>query len=145
MNYRIIYPNDEGGVAVIVPSPDSGLTIEQIAEKDVPKGVPYEIVDVTEIPNDRTFRAAWEKQGKSVQHNIIKCKDIAHSKRRTKRDELFAPYDAIIAKQIPGKNTAAAEQARTDIRQADAVVQESIDSSSNIEQIKSVLLAYSAL
>ncbi len=38
MNQRIIYPNDQGGVAVIVPAPDCGLTIEQIALKDVPAG-----------------------------------------------------------------------------------------------------------
>lgn len=57
---RIIYPNAEGGVAVIVPAPDCGLSIKQIALKDVPAGVPYKIVDTEDIPTDRTFRAAWE-------------------------------------------------------------------------------------
>jgi hypothetical protein len=61
MNQRIIYPTDEG-VAVIVPAPECGLTIEQIAAKDVPAGKPYEIVDVSEIPEDRTFRGAWSWQ-----------------------------------------------------------------------------------
>jgi hypothetical protein len=60
MNLRIIYPNDEGGVAIIVPAPDCGLTIEQIAAKDVPAGKSYKIVDVADIPTDRTFRNAWE-------------------------------------------------------------------------------------
>lgn len=60
MNQRIIYPTDEGGVAVIVPAPDCGLTIEEIAAKDVPAGNPFKIVDVADIPSDRTFRAAWE-------------------------------------------------------------------------------------
>lgn len=59
MNQRIIYPNDEGGVAVIVPA-DCGLTIEEIAAKDVPANKPYKIVDVADIPSDRTFRNAWE-------------------------------------------------------------------------------------
>ena len=57
---RIIYPTDEGGVAVIVPAIECGLTIEEIAAKDVPAGKPYKIVDVSEIPSDRTFRNAWE-------------------------------------------------------------------------------------
>jgi hypothetical protein len=61
MNYRIIYPTDDGGVAVIVPA-DCGLTIEEIAAKDVPAGKPYKIVDVADIPTDRTFRDAWEYQ-----------------------------------------------------------------------------------
>ena len=60
MDKRIIYPTDDGGVAVIVPAPNSGLTIEQIAAKDVPSGKDYQIVDVSEIPSDRTFRNAWE-------------------------------------------------------------------------------------
>ena len=58
MNSRIIYPTDDGGVAVIVPA-ECGLTIEEIAAKDVPAGKPFEIVDVSEIPSDRTFRGAW--------------------------------------------------------------------------------------
>ena len=60
MDKRIIYPTDDGGVAVIVPAPNSGLTIEEIAAKDVPTGKDYQIVDVADVPSDRTFRNAWE-------------------------------------------------------------------------------------
>lgn len=60
MNQRIIFPADDGGVAVIIPAPECGLTIEEIAAKDVPAGKPYKIVDVADIPEDRTFRNAWE-------------------------------------------------------------------------------------
>ena len=62
MNQRIIYPTDDGGVAVIIPAIECGLTIEEIAAKDVPAGKPYKIVDVADIPFDRTFRNAWEYQ-----------------------------------------------------------------------------------
>ena len=60
MNSRIIFPNDEGGVSVIIPAPECGLTIEEIAAKDVPAGKPFKIVDVSDIPSDRTWRNAWE-------------------------------------------------------------------------------------
>ncbi len=74
MNSRIIFPNDEGGVSVIVPASECGLTIEEIAAKDVPPIIvrgpdgsvasstprPYKIVDIADIPSDRTFRNAWE-------------------------------------------------------------------------------------
>ena len=60
MDQRIIYPTDNGGVAVIIPAPECGLSIEEIAAKNVPAGKPFKIVDVSDIPNDRTFRAAWE-------------------------------------------------------------------------------------
>ena len=59
MNARIIYPTDDGGVAVIIPAPECKLTIQEIAAKDVPAGKPFEIVDATTIPSDRTFRGAW--------------------------------------------------------------------------------------
>ena len=57
---RIIYPTNEGGVAVIIPALECGLTIEEIAAKDVPAGSAFKVVDVSEIPSDRTFRNAWE-------------------------------------------------------------------------------------
>ena len=58
-NKRIIYPNDEGGVSIVVPAPDCELTLEQIAGKDVPAGKPYQIVDASEIPSSREYRNAW--------------------------------------------------------------------------------------
>ena len=62
MDQRIIYPTDDNGVAVIIPALECGLSIEAIAAKDVPQGVPFKIVDVADIPSDRTFRNAWEYQ-----------------------------------------------------------------------------------
>lgn len=62
MNQRIIYPSDDGGVSIIIPAPECGLSIEEIALKDVPEGKPYKIVDVSDIPSDRSFRNAWEYQ-----------------------------------------------------------------------------------
>jgi len=64
MNQRIIYPSDDGGVAIIIPSPEylADHTIEELAAKDVPAGKPFKIVDVADIPSDRTFRNAWEYQ-----------------------------------------------------------------------------------
>lgn len=54
----IIHPNLEGGICVIYPTGD--VPIEDVCEKDVPNGVPYRVIDVSDIPEDRTFRAAWE-------------------------------------------------------------------------------------
>lgn len=58
---RIIYKTDEGGVAVIIPTPEAleQHGIQAIAIKDVPAGKPFKIVDVSEIPPDRTERDAW--------------------------------------------------------------------------------------
>jgi hypothetical protein len=62
MTKRIIYPNDDGGVAIVIPSPEAleTMSIEQIAAKDVPVDKPFKIIDATDVPTDRTFRNAWE-------------------------------------------------------------------------------------
>lgn len=58
MNQRIVYPNSDGGVSIVIPT--GVLSTEDTAKKDVPSGVPYKIINVSEIPSDRTFRDAWE-------------------------------------------------------------------------------------
>jgi hypothetical protein len=64
MDQRIIYPKDDGGVAILIPTPECLLThtIEEIAAKDVPAGKPYKIISASNMPSDRTFRNAWEVQ-----------------------------------------------------------------------------------
>lgn len=136
MNHRIIYSTDNGGIAIIIPAPDCGLTVEEIAAKDVPAGKSFEIVDVADIPSDRTFRDAWEKGGKSVVHNITKCKDIAHAKRRAARAAEFAPLD--IESTIPSK-AIQAEAARQSIRDKYATMQIAIDAANTAEAIKALM------
>ena len=57
---QIIHKTIDNSVAVIIPSPNWKGTMEELAAKDVPAGRPYRIVDVSEVPSDRTFRNAWE-------------------------------------------------------------------------------------
>ena len=59
MDQRIVYQLPGSQVAVMIPC-ECGLSIEVIARKDVPAGVPFWIVDATTIPTDRTFRDAWQ-------------------------------------------------------------------------------------
>ena len=79
MNERIIYKTDDGGVAVVIPTPEAltNYSIQEIAEKDVPSGKSYKIVDSSSIPSDRTFRNAWEvneqdlTDGVGSEHNMF--------------------------------------------------------------------------
>jgi hypothetical protein len=59
---KIIFKNQDNSIGIITPTDEalSFATIEQIAEKDVPKDLPYKIVEDTDIPSDRTYRDAWE-------------------------------------------------------------------------------------
>jgi hypothetical protein len=133
---RIIYLTPKGGVAVIIPTESVELAL-----KDVPEGVSYEIVDVADIPSDRTFRGAWVMGDCCIEHDLDKCKEIGHDIRRAKRAEEFAPLDDVIAKQIPGKDSAAAEQARQAVRDKYADIQGAIDAANTPGKIKDTLMA----
>jgi hypothetical protein len=54
MNQRIIFPNDNGGISVIIPAESV-----EAAMKDIPAGKPWKIVDAADIPATREFRDAW--------------------------------------------------------------------------------------
>jgi hypothetical protein len=134
---RIIFQNESGGVSVIIPTGE--LPIEEVAAKDVPEGVAYEIVEDDAIPADRFFRNAWVANGAAVDVDLDKAKDIGHDIRRTQRAEEFKPYDEVIMKQIPGNSAAEAEEARQQIRFKYALIQDVIEAAESPDEIKSAL------
>jgi len=133
-NQRVIYPTDDGGVAVVVPAPDA--TLEQVL-KAVPAGKPYKVVSVDDVPSDRTFRNAWGEENRmSITINIVKAKSISHDKRRAARAAEFAPLD--IKATIPAE-AAAAETARQAVREKYATIQTQIDAAADVGALKTIV------
>ena len=133
-NQRIIFDNGSGGVSVIVPSESSGLTIEEIAAKDAPTGA--EIVDVSAIPSDRTFRDAWVKGGGTVTEDHGKALAIAHEARRRAREAEFAPLD--VQATIPAE-AAQAEAGRAKIRTKYERLQSDMDAAPDVDSLRSMV------
>jgi hypothetical protein len=71
--------------------------------------------------------------------NMDKAKEIAHNLRREKREEEFAPLDAIIMKQIPGQSADSVEQQRQAIRDKYAVMQNDINAAQAPQELKNIL------
>lgn len=71
--------------------------------------------------------------------NLDKAKAIGHGMRRAARADEFAPYDKIIAAQIPGQSAADAEAARAAIRAKYAAMQMAIDAAASPDEIKASL------
>ena len=65
---KIIYKNLDNTIAIITPSEEAlaKYTYKQIAEKDVPSGLEYVIVNTDVIPTDRTFRECWELEPNTI-------------------------------------------------------------------------------
>lgn len=134
---RIIYTQPDSTVAIIIPA----NSIEE-AMKDIPEGADYEVVPVEAIPSDRLFRHAWKKGVGAIVTDLPLAAQIAHEKRRAKRNADFAPLDTQAT--IPSQ-AAAAEAARQAIRDADAVVQTQIDAATTEAELKAALVSYGAV
>ncbi|NBW14716.1 MAG: hypothetical protein EBR82_42630 [Caulobacteraceae bacterium] len=121
---KIIYQTDLG-VAVVTPAPWCEISIEQVAQKDVPAGVPYSIVDALLVPEDRTFRAAWEKSPSGIIINPDKAKAIWKDKWRAARNPILASLDIEFMKAVEAGDSAkqaeiaAHKQALRDVTQTE--------------------------
>lgn len=133
MNYRIIYTRPEdGGVSVICPAP--GVAQEDAA-KAVPAGVPYQVIDVADVPADREFRNAW-KFDNGIKHDMGKAREIAHARRRAARAAEFAPLD--VKATIPAE-AAKAEADRKVVRDKYASMQIGIDAAGDVQTLSAAL------
>ena len=85
---RIIYTKSDGTVSIITPAGDVNDAI-----KDVPSGLSYEIVEDSAIPTDRSFRNAWKQNGKTIETDMTKAKEIHKTNIRTARETKLAELD----------------------------------------------------
>tara|TARA_B100000614_G_C14408477_1_gene436740 strand:- start:163 stop:630 length:468 start_codon:yes stop_codon:yes gene_type:complete len=97
---KIIYTNSDGTVSIVQPilteiNPNTGkpFTIEEIAEKDIEKGISYEIVDDSAIPTDRSFRDAWKQNDKTIETDIDKAREIHKTNIREARTSKLQELD----------------------------------------------------
>lgn len=136
-NQRIIYSNTDGSIAIVIPSDE--VSIQDVITKTVPSDVAYQVVSAECIPSNRIFRDAWTIKGSCVEEDLYRCREIGHQIRRKKREAEFAPYDSVIAKQIPGSDFVEAETARQEIRDRYAQIQTEIDVAASPDEIKTIL------
>lgn len=120
MNKRIIYTQENGVAAILTPAP--GISQERM-EQDVPVGTQYEVVDVQDIPTDRTFRNVWEHDTTESLNKIgiklDKALGISLERVRARRDELFAELDKeYVIAQREGSDTTALDERRQKLKDA---------------------------
>ena len=135
------------------PSGDCGLTTAQIAAKDVPAGVKYEIIDKDKYDEylsvgigstALTLTGAiisYDFDTKQCTYDLDRAKKIAHRKRRNRRYNQFAPHDAVVSTAIPG-TADAAEASRVGIRSTYAAMQTEIDACSTVDEVYAILEKY---
>lgn len=138
---RIIYPNGQGGIAVLIPAP--GVSFERLLQ-DVPPQYKEQaqVIFASEQPSCRMFRGAWRAEGSGPGTTIVEDVDvateIAHGYRRQLREAEFAPLDKQAT--IP-MFAEAAEQGRQAVREKYAEVQVQIDAAESTDELRSILAA----
>jgi hypothetical protein len=60
MSQVIVYQTSDNGACVLFPVLDCGLTLKEIALKDVPAGAPFFYMDSFLVPPDMEYSNAWE-------------------------------------------------------------------------------------
>ena len=91
----------EGNISVMTPSSEALqiMTIEQIAEKDLPVGVStYSIVEDSVVPTDRSFRNSWVgvgigTTGGTITEDMSKAKELHKTNIRRERADKFTALD----------------------------------------------------
>jgi len=102
----IIYNDPETGILVemwpclheINPVTNKPFTVQEVADKDVPDGVSYSIVEDSSVPTDLSFRDAWKgvgigTTGATITEDITKAKEIHKTNIRLARASKFTDLD----------------------------------------------------
>ena len=132
MTKRIIYTQN-GVVKVFIPV-EVGLSTEDLSKLAlavVPKGISFKVIDQSEVPSDRTFRAAWQVAGESIGVDIVKAREVQKDRIRVARAPLMTALDY---KQNAGEDVSVERQRLKDFTAL-------VDSVSDVEELKAVMPA----
>jgi hypothetical protein len=151
---KLSYRNDNGVVALVLGAPKP--TIERFLGREltdeeyreiVAKGVPEGAAEVQELPEDwqpvedRTFRNAWEIDGKGVSVHMGKARDIHRNSLRRLREAEFAKLDVdSIRAQEKGDKAELAKVAERKQKLRDAPAHPLIEAAATPEELKAITL-----
>lgn len=105
-----------------------------IAQKDVPEGCEYKIVNESEIPTDRTFRGAWDY---GLKEDIPKSKEIWKNKLRSDREPLFTVNDIVLRDASIDNDTEKLNAGKIE-RDRLRDITKLVDNANTIDEIKAV-------
>ena len=136
MSDVIIWTQDNGILAVTHPAENCGLTTEEIAEKDLPDGKPYKIMDSSKLPESSIFRDAWVADDNwTISIDMERAREVWRNKIRFARASKWEQLDVAYMKalEISGDVSEIVEEK---IMLRDFPNQESIELSESVEELE---------
>jgi len=139
MTKRIVFENNMGGISVTALATNASCTLEELAKRVVPEGNHYSFIDEDLIPDDRTFREAWNLSDNVVEVSMTKAKDIWRDKIREDRKPKLAELDVQYMRAV--ENDDATEKAAIATKKQtlrDATADSRIDAATTPDELKLV-------
>lgn len=99
---KIIYTLPNGNLAVVHPVRNNYPSNEELSDAEIEQrawdklpadAINPRFAEASEIPTDRTFRAAWVDGGSGVSHDMAKCREIHKNNLRAIRAPILAALD----------------------------------------------------
>ena len=150
MEQKAIFTDPEtGDLCVITASPEhfkKGGTMAEAVERTIqcrpncPDNTPYEIINVDQLPPDRTFRNAWKKGsgGNKIDIDFPKAQDITKRRLRAERKPLLEEQDVLFTRaQETGADTSAIVAEKNRLRD----ITNQVDTATTLDQLKALKAA----
>lgn len=102
----------------------------------------WRMIDLKDVPTDRTYRNAWVDNGRAVVHDMDKAKEIQRQRLRAQRAPALADLDGQWMRAMGMKDQATADAIESQ-RQAwrDAPADPRIDSAADVTDLKAMEVA----
>jgi hypothetical protein len=134
MTQAIIFTNNNGGVAMCIPTGE--ISIDAVMTKDVPAGRGARIVNLTDLPNQHNdFYDAWEMDATSVTVNLAKAKEITKARLRAERAPLLEAQDVAFQRALEsGADTTAIVAEKNRLRNITSLA----DSATTLDALRAI-------
>ena len=145
-DHLIVYHGDAGQAVLLLPAPDCGLTIEEIAAKDVPPSREHRIISRAQLPTHFAFIAAWrygDDDDLPIVVDMAAAREIFRDAIRNARARVLQQLDVQFVRALEtGGDTAAITAAKQALRDApaDPAIESARDTAELIAQWNSALL-----
>lgn len=135
MSKVAVFKNADNSVAVLIPSPQCHLSLEEIIAKDGPS-LEHQIIDASSLP-ERSYRDAWILVDGQIEHDLVKAREIHKNKLRALRAPLLLKLDVDYQKADEEDNKAQKNKiAQKKKALRDITIHDSISNATSVDELK---------
>ncbi len=126
---------DTGRACIMYPVTTIEEALETLPLNNKGKKVTHKIMPISEVPQDREFRDAWQLKSSKIDIDIAKAKEIKKEKLRAERKPLLAALDVEFQRALEeGQGTAVIVAKKNKLRD----ITKEVDNVTTVEDLKAI-------